>query len=81
MISMLLSGVEMLLFHSYIRFAKGKLMFADFIRLPCAWQSFYPERVRDFVSGASQSFFATIFVCKRKFHTHMYVYIYIIDIL
>ena len=80
MIKMMVSVFEMVMFHSYIKLAKGTLMFAIFIhtlqaffRLACPSQSFSPERVCGFVFAASQVFFAIIFLA----HTHTYIIIYI----
>jgi len=79
MIKMMVSVFEMVMFHSYIKLAKGTLMFANFIhtlqaffRLACPLQSFYPERVCGFVFAASQEFFLQLLF----FGTHTYIYIY-----
>ena len=80
MIKMMVSVFEMVMFHSYIKLAKGTLMFANFIhtlqaffRLACPLQSFYPERVCGFVFAASQEFFLQLLFFGT--HTHIYIYI------
>ena len=83
---MMVSVFEMVMFHSYIKLAKGTLMFANFIhtlqaffRLACPLQSFYPERVCGFVFAASQEFFLQLLFFGT--HTHIYIYTNIFDVL